>query len=121
MGRQKFGFDACIRTGTVVCKREAALQEAEGRLEGERPALSALFLWDAVQSQWRVGMNGATGLDYVAVFLVADKLGLEVSSDVFRFLQTLEVAQLSEWNQAAEKTRARAEANAGHSRGHRGR
>lgn len=35
-------------------------------------------LWAAVQTQWRVGMAGAIGLDYPAVWLVAGTMGVEM-------------------------------------------
>jgi len=31
-----------------------------------------------VQTQWRVGMGGPVGLDYPAVWLVAETLGIEM-------------------------------------------
>lgn len=47
-------------------------------------------LFFAVNTQWRVGMAGATGLDYVAVEAVIKRLKLKVSPKQFRLLQVME-------------------------------
>jgi hypothetical protein len=89
-GKQKWGLEgACFESGTLVCKREAALAEATARLSSTE-ARDALAVFDASGSQWRVGMGGATGLDYNAAWLVAGALGIEIDSTVLRFIQVLE-------------------------------
>lgn len=51
-----------------------------------------------LDTQWRVGMNGPTGLDYNVVYLRMDRMGLapdeydELESD----LRTMEIAALNE-------------------------
>jgi hypothetical protein len=45
-------------------------------------------------TQWRVGMAGATGLDYPAMYLVADSLGIEVTRANLNKVQALERAVL---------------------------
>ena len=59
--------------------------------------LLALRVYQVLQSQWRVGMSGATGLDYGALPVVEDYLGIPRPQrrDVFEALQTIEYAYLS--------------------------
>lgn len=53
-------------------------------------------LWQASQTQWRVGMAGATGLDYVAVASLAHTLRIDWGSPrVLRLMQHLEAETLS--------------------------
>ncbi len=44
----------------------------------------------ACQTQWRTGMVGVTGLDYMAVGFVAKTLGIKLSKKVFLWLQVME-------------------------------
>ena len=105
IGRQRFGADVCGRSG-AACVREAAVREADARLVSWE-AREALRLWGAIQSQWRVGMGGATGLDYVAAYRVADTIGVELDDDVLPLLQVLEAEQLETWGERAERDRAK--------------
>ena len=92
----------------MTCAREAAVREAEERLR-DRDARDVLRVWDASQSQWRVGAGGPTGLDYVAVWrVVAPALGVGLSEEGLRLLQALEADQLNEWADAADKRRQEA-------------
>ena len=54
----------------------------------------AFELWLICLTQWRVGMMGAVGLDYVAVFEVAKCLGIEVDQAMLRKIQCLEAYTL---------------------------
>lgn len=62
-------------------------------------------MWQAVQTQWRVGMAGATGLDYVAVLqLLRDaypkrKKRLEIFNDI----RVCERTQLECWAEQRDK------------------
>lgn len=47
-------------------------------------------------------MNGATGLDYVAVDLLANAFGIRLA-DVLPYLQLLEADQTAEWREKSEK------------------
>jgi hypothetical protein len=47
-------------------------------------------LFFAVNTQWRVGMAGATGLDYVAVDVTAKRLKLKLNPLQWRLLQVME-------------------------------
>lgn len=63
--------------------------------EGRCPELlpdnaPAWELWAAVQTQWRVGMGGPIGLDYPAVWLVAETMGVEMHSANLGRIRALE-------------------------------
>lgn len=59
--------------------------------------------WQGVQTQWRVGMAGATGLDYAGVCAYLAELGLAPGSperrDTFAGIQAAEAATLDVWAQ----------------------
>lgn len=72
-----------------------------------------LRLWFAVQTQWRVGVGGPTGLDYPGVESVM-RLSFERSpkdragrAELFVGLQVMERATLGEWARQAERERSR--------------
>lgn len=46
--------------------------------------VSAYLVFDAMRTQWRVGMAGATGLDYAALPAILDLLGIEFDEDLTR-------------------------------------
>lgn len=56
--------------------------------------------WNAVQTQWRTGMNGATGLDYAAVlaYLAFAEPARAARREAFTCLQAMERAVLCVWN-----------------------
>lgn len=54
-----------------------------------------------VQTQWRVGM-ALVGLDYSAIFKVAELHGMEMTPTIFRGLQTLEFDALEEQSRKLE-------------------
>lgn len=47
-------------------------------------------LWLAVKTQWRAGGMGIVGLDYPAVWAVADRMQIEVSNCVMSKIRALE-------------------------------
>ena len=57
-------------------------------------------LWLAVQTQWRVGMNGRTGLDYSAVDVCMrlHQVRKKEQREMFVGLQAMEQATLDEWS-----------------------
>lgn len=62
--------------------------------------------WHAVQTQWRMGMGGATGLDYTAVLAyLKDGKGLrgKKRSEVFGLLQLCERETLQVWAEKRER------------------
>ncbi len=67
--------------------------------------VAALDAWLAVQTQWREGFNGATGLDYGGVEAWARISGLRGDARRERFaeLQLMERATLRAWAQARQQ------------------
>ena len=49
------------------------------------------------QTQWRSSGFGMIGLDYNAVFRVADALGIEMSEGLLNKMQAMEFDCLEEW------------------------
>lgn len=58
----------------------------------------------AMQTQWRIGMGGATGLDYSALPVVEDRLNVpkQRRAECFRGLQIIEREVLRVWGEAAK-------------------
>lgn len=69
----------------------------------ENAAPMNVFL--ALQTQWRVGMNGATGLDYAALPAVMDLCGVRKKKrgDVFSAVRVMESEALSIWAERRAK------------------
>jgi hypothetical protein len=61
--------------------------------------VEAWHCWCAVQTQWRVGMGGATGLDYAGVRAYLDEAGLQGQArrDTFAGICAAERATLEVW------------------------
>ena len=55
-----------------------------------------MFYMDYCQTQWRVGMNGPTGLDYTAVLACLRnlRLGRQRSDEIFDDVRAMESAAL---------------------------
>lgn len=87
---------------------------ALGLLE-QQPAEHVVYLWpdnvvawncwQGVQTQWRVGMGGATGLDYAGVraFLDEQQLAGDERREVFAGIQACERATLEVWAEQRER------------------
>ena len=84
------------------------------RQEPERVAylwpdnVRAWSCWQGVQTQWRVGMGGATGLDYAGVraFLDEQDLQRDERREVFAGIQACERATLDVWAEQRERDEA---------------
>jgi hypothetical protein len=60
--------------------------------------------WQQVQTQWRVGMGGATGLDYAGVRAYLDEADLgDERRGVFAGIQACERATLDVWAEQRER------------------
>lgn len=55
-------------------------------------------LWLGCQTQWRLGVGGAIGLDYVAVAQVATWTSFQVDAWAFGVLRRMETACLEIWH-----------------------
>lgn len=66
--------------------------------------------WCALQTQWRSGMAGATGLDYAAVVAYLREQGLrgDERRQVFDGIRAAETATLDVWARQRERDRQRA-------------
>ena len=65
-----------------------------------------LVLWPALQTQWRIGMAGAVGLDYSGCSAVARPLGFHWGRRTVAAVQAMEKAALIEWaRQRAEEAK----------------
>mgnify|MGYP002507829641 CR=1 FL=1 len=62
------------------------------------------MLFSRLQTQWRIGMNGRTGLDYNVLFSSLDRMNLSASDydELFSDIQTLEFAALEEMNKQGD-------------------
>ena len=77
---------------------------AEERIIPVYPAnWTALQAMLAMATQWRIGMSGATGLDYSALREVMDMLEIEGRPDTFRAVQIIERAMLAVWRETSER------------------
>lgn len=54
----------------------------------------ALGLWHEVGRQWRMGFNGPVGLDWPAVFHMAEWLGVDMTMHDYHKLRALEMHTL---------------------------
>ena len=64
----------------------------------------AVQLFIALATQWRVGMSGATGLDYGAVVAVMDCHGIKPKKrkSMLRKIRAMEIEVLTMWAQEHE-------------------
>ncbi len=61
-------------------------------------------LWRDVETQWRAGMGGATGLDYAGVWCVIEqRFKRRERRTVFWLLQAMEDASLQEYRARAAR------------------
>ena len=69
--------------------------------------VAAWNAWQGVQTQWRAGMAGATGLDYAGVRAALDESGLsgDERRDIWRGIQAAERATLEVWAEQRERER----------------
>ncbi len=62
-----------------------------------------LTAWLAVQTQWRVGMSGPTGLDYAGVEAALRLSAVGDPAEVFAGLRVCEAAALDAWRERRER------------------
>lgn len=62
-------------------------------------------LWLALQTQWRVGAVGATGLDYTALQATLGLMGVKKKRwpEMFQLIRAMEIATLDEWGKQRKK------------------
>lgn len=101
----KEGKDTCAVTGGVC-----AWEKKFPTPQITPAALEAWILWGRSQSQWNVGMNGATGMRYEGVEACGRSAGLSLSARGFELFQVLEGKRLQIWSEerkAAEEAAKR--------------
>lgn len=59
-------------------------------------------LWTLAGTQWRVGFS-VVGLDFPAVFQIAELHGIEMTPNLFQKLKVLEIATLKKQNDKGEE------------------
>lgn len=66
--------------------------------------------WCALQTQWRSGMGGATGLDYAGVRAYFGIVGIpgDEALELFQIIQACERECLQEWSEQARAKEAAA-------------
>lgn len=62
-------------------------------------AAPIVALFNACETQWRRDFGMAYGLDYPAVYRVAESLGISINRVVFMGLQELEHLTLAKWRE----------------------
>lgn len=70
--------------------------------------LPAWNCWHALQTQWRIGMAGATGLDYTGVLAYLERIEGLTGSDLreqFELMQACEAVTLREWAKKRESSK----------------
>ena len=104
--KQDTTLDA-LRAFGVVPDKPLEAREESGIFYLWPEHLSALSLWRDVQTQWRVGWNGRTGLDYAGVRFCLDLAGLcgDELRQRFEELQIMERAALLAWSEMREARR----------------
>ena len=71
------------------------VEEATPDIELWPDNVDSFIVFQSLSTQWRVGMNGATGLDY-GVIPAVQKM-LKIDTDVFEDIQIMECAVLNMW------------------------
>ncbi len=71
--------------------------------------VQAWACWQGVQTQWRVGMSGPTGLDYqgVSAYLDLQCIDPEPRRELFELLQACERTTLDVWAEQRAKHQTR--------------
>ena len=74
----------------------AAVESESVELEIEPDNWETVNVFMRVQTQWRQGFGGPTGLDYPAVFQTMDRIGVrDADGEIFAGLQIMERAALN--------------------------
>ncbi|MFZ4498752.1 MAG: DUF1799 domain-containing protein [Burkholderiales bacterium] len=104
VGGQREQDEALAAFGLVL---EEAPEDREFHLWTEN--VPVWNLWQAVQTQWRIGMNGPTGLDYAGIEALMRMRNVSRAErpELIEGLQVMEVVALEEFAAKAEKDQRR--------------
>lgn len=85
--------------------RDGAVDVDEGEVYLWPENRDAWGLWLALQTQWRTGMAGATGLDYTALQATLGLMGIKKKlwPELFQLIRAMEIATLDEWGKQRKK------------------
>ena len=81
-------------------------EEPEARVEYLWPEnIAAWRVWCGVQTQWRTGMGGSTGLDYAGVraYLKLQRVPEDEQLGIFEGVRAAETASLEVWAERRRK------------------
>lgn len=84
----------------------AKQEEAQEDIDVWPQNWDAVMLFNRAQTQWRVGMAGATGLDYAGVRTLMDLHSPEDPVDCFERVQVMELETLRAMDERREVTGA---------------
>lgn len=82
------GKDEDLSALGIPAALSASFVEADFEVWGEN--WPAFELFTAMNTQWRVGMSGATGLDYSVLPVLFETLGIKDRAQAFRDMQVME-------------------------------
>lgn len=82
---------------------------------GWEETIPAWRLWDRIGTQWRTGAGGAVALDYLPLFHVLDRMGLDQDEyeDLFDSIRCIESEVLTVWAEIREAEAEAAKRNNG--------
>lgn len=87
----------------AACGCECGEKEECATCEARAPALfpenrDAWRLWNAACTQWRTSFGGVVGIDYTAVFYIAQAMDIEITPALMEKLKRLEMYEVSRLN-----------------------
>ena len=73
--------------------------DSDNEVEGWECNADAYYVFRTMATQWRIGMAGATGLDYAAMPVVMDMIGVKSKKrpEVFESVRVMEEEALITW------------------------
>ena len=80
----------------AIAKLHSKKQSTDFEVSKDNWDTVVMFL--RVETQWRVGMNGPTGLDYNAIRWAFEMYGVSDQREMFEGLQVMEAAALGAMN-----------------------
>jgi hypothetical protein len=93
-GRRQEYCEACRNTQTQTDKK-IKCRTCEARCPEIMPENREVWqLWIYVNTQWRVSNGGIVGLDYTAVFAIAEVYGIELTPALCRKIKALEIHEI---------------------------
>jgi hypothetical protein len=88
----------CIETGSQTLRGLDCKTCEDRQPEILKENIDVFDLWDAAGTQWRSGGFSVVGLDYPAVYKIAEVIGIEETPILHQKLRILESLQLRKWS-----------------------